>query len=410
MFNNYGCNNHDVVILNLTHDPASLAASDAANEGKEYPVLADGADGGYDHYKYSGAPAAVFIGPDRTMIDDDVYPVSESAMIVLFNNHNCNEFSCTSINADFSVDIASINAGESVNFTDQSTSDNGSITSWSWTFQGGTPHEFSGQNPPAISYSNNGSYEVTLEVSNGTDNHTRTKTNYIMVGEPCAAEGTNSSGNEYISKVSFGTINNSSQATAYSNFTSQSLSINTGTSEILTVTSTNGYDTDKLIAWIDWNADNDFDDSGEKVFSSSNGDGPYTKTINVPSNASVGTVRMRLRLFDTGSSGANATPCGIADYGEVEDYSLHISYPTDVTNLSDKIFNLYPSPNNGVFTINTTSSYNKVMITDVSGKMVYNKEIDNSVISIKLTNITKGIYFVRVSNENGVGVQKIIIE
>jgi len=80
--------------------------------------------------------------------------------------------------ADFSADNTTICEGETVTFTEQSS---GSITSWDWTFSGGTPGTYSGQTPPAITYNTAGTYDVILIISDGSNNDTETKTGYISV-------------------------------------------------------------------------------------------------------------------------------------------------------------------------------------------------------------------------------------
>ncbi|MCB0381375.1 MAG: PKD domain-containing protein, partial [Flavobacteriales bacterium] len=83
--------------------------------------------------------------------------------------------------AQFSGTPLSIPVGNSVTFTDQSISPN-TITTWNWTFTGGTPSSFVGQTPPPITYSAAGNYTVSLTVTDnlsGTD--VETKTNYINV-------------------------------------------------------------------------------------------------------------------------------------------------------------------------------------------------------------------------------------
>jgi len=76
----------------------------------------------------------------------------------------------------FSVSDTLICPGSSVMFTDQTLAP---VTSWSWSFPGGSPSSHSGQTPPPIQYSIPGSYDVTLTVSDGTTSSTRTKTAYI---------------------------------------------------------------------------------------------------------------------------------------------------------------------------------------------------------------------------------------
>jgi PKD repeat protein len=80
--------------------------------------------------------------------------------------------------ADFSATPTVICSGSTVTFSDLSVCN---PTSWQWSFPGGTPSTYSGQTPPAITYSTPGVYDVTLNISNGTSNATITKTGYITV-------------------------------------------------------------------------------------------------------------------------------------------------------------------------------------------------------------------------------------
>nr|MDA3820725.1 C10 family peptidase [Candidatus Delongbacteria bacterium] len=75
----------------------------------------------------------------------------------------------------FSGSPTALYAGNSVAFTDGSY---GNPVSWSWQFgDGGT----SGTQHPSHAYNTAGLYDVTLEVSDGTDLDTQTKTDYIRV-------------------------------------------------------------------------------------------------------------------------------------------------------------------------------------------------------------------------------------
>jgi len=65
--------------------------------------------------------------------------------------------------------------GATVHFTDNSA---GNPTSWSWTFEGGTPSTSIQQNPDVV-YANAGTFDVTLTVSDGTNSNTLTKNDYI---------------------------------------------------------------------------------------------------------------------------------------------------------------------------------------------------------------------------------------
>ncbi len=79
--------------------------------------------------------------------------------------------------ADFTANSTSIEAGESVSFSDQST---GNPISWNWTFDGGNPSTSTDQNP-TVQYSAAGAYNVSLTVNSSNANDTETKSGYIVV-------------------------------------------------------------------------------------------------------------------------------------------------------------------------------------------------------------------------------------
>ncbi|MFA7379790.1 MAG: PKD domain-containing protein [Bacteroidia bacterium] len=79
--------------------------------------------------------------------------------------------------ASFSGSPTSICAGSDVSFYSSSSG----VTSYSWSFPGGTPSS-STSSSPTVTYNSAGVYSVTLTVSNSLGNNTLTKTNYINVG------------------------------------------------------------------------------------------------------------------------------------------------------------------------------------------------------------------------------------
>ncbi|MGL1885135.1 MAG: Ig-like domain-containing protein [Reichenbachiella sp.] len=79
--------------------------------------------------------------------------------------------------AEFNSDVTTVVVGNSINFTDLSTN---SPTSWSWTFEGGTPATSNAQNP-TVSYSTEGNYDVTLQATNADGSDGVTITGYMTV-------------------------------------------------------------------------------------------------------------------------------------------------------------------------------------------------------------------------------------
>lgn len=79
----------------------------------------------------------------------------------------------------FGVQSDRVCAGNSVTFTDASY--NGNVTTWNWSFPGGTPSTSTAQNP-TVTYNTPGVYDVILTAGNGTSSRTLTKTGFIRVG------------------------------------------------------------------------------------------------------------------------------------------------------------------------------------------------------------------------------------
>ena len=143
----------------------------------------------------------------------------------------------------------------------------------------------------------------------------------------CSTSTNNHSGTELISRVQFGTIDNSSTSTAqYENFTNLSTFVQPSTANPITVTLAGSYFGDTTLVWIDFNHNGSFADPGELVFNGS-GAGPFTGNITIPAlsaNVLLGPTRMRVKLDDTGGSPSNTTACGLSDWGQVEDYTVNI--------------------------------------------------------------------------------------
>ena len=145
---------------------------------------------------------------------------------------------------------------------------------------------------------------------------------YGAPAEYCNSASTNIN-DEYISRVQLGTIDNSSGAQFYSDFTNQSTNLMEGQSYTITVTPTwtgqsfsEGY-----AVWIDYNDDQDFNDAGELVWSkAASTNTPNSGTFTVPSETAGTAVRIRVSMKYNGIPAA----CETFNYGEVEDYTVNL--------------------------------------------------------------------------------------
>ncbi len=74
-------------------------------------------------------------------------------------------------------------------------------------------------------------------------------------------------------------------------------------------------------------------------------------------------------------------------------------------------FQIYPNPSNGLFAIQLQQSYfsdTKISITDITGKIIYQKQVNEQNQSIEL-NVASGVYFVTIKDNISSATQKIII-
>ncbi|MEM8887582.1 MAG: M4 family metallopeptidase [Bacteroidota bacterium] len=138
----------------------------------------------------------------------------------------------------------------------------------------------------------------------------------------CSSASTNIN-DEYIGRVQLNTIDNASGGQFYSDFTNISTDLDKNSQYTITVTPTwtatvysEGYS-----VWIDYNADGDFGDAGEQVWTQSATQATSVSgSFTVPAGAADGATRMRVSMKYNGIP----TSCETFTYGEVEDYTINI--------------------------------------------------------------------------------------
>ncbi len=153
--------------------------------------------------------------------------------------------------------------------------------------------------------------------------------------EPCEIvdiycnASSNSSYDEFISRVQIGTIDKNSEHSddGYSDFTSESTILPKGEPNTITITPKwirTVYD-EAYAVWIDYNQDGQFSESEEQVWSkAATQTTPVSGTFTVPDTALDGVTRLRVIMRYS----KLPYSCGTFDFGEVEDYTIIIGTST----------------------------------------------------------------------------------
>ena len=72
---------------------------------------------------------------------------------------------------------------------------------------------------------------------------------------------------------------------------------------------------------------------------------------------------------------------------------------------------VYPNPVDGdSFTVSASQQINKVDVYSVAGANVASKACDNNIVTIDVSTLTSGVYFVKVETEAGVSTSKLIVK
>ena len=222
----------------------------------------------------------------------------------------------------------------------------------------------------------------------------------------------NSTNDERIGKVAFGTISNSSTGTAgYENFTALSTNVTRGAATSITITPTwtgtkynEGY-----AVFIDYNQDGDFADAGETVWTkTASKTTPVSGSFTIPASATLGATRMRVSMKYNGIP----TACETFSYGQVEDYTINIvSAARETESVSQELrISLYPNPVKDELNIELNGQADLgITIFDLSGKIVLNNQNNRQgQVRIDLSKLMPGAYVMQILGSSGLHTDKLI--
>jgi len=314
----------------------------------------------------------------------------EEPVVVLINNSGINAQS--NFDVSFTVDgglpvtetvTATINSGETYEYTFTATIDLSAIG------------------------------EHTVEVCTdlvGDENHDNNCMTKIVVNtgfDYCDASTVQL--DEFISFVLCGSISNpSSWQSGVANYTDIFATIGPGMSEDISIINGVPYDNDSAAVWVDWNNDTIFQLNSEEEFILIN-DGTneiFTGSIEVPAGTPYGDYRMRVRLVWN----VTPDPCGLEDYGEIEDYTIRVD---DATNIDTKLINnmrIYPNPASAMVNIKSDNLMEYITVYNQTGQKVFYREMNGNSYQLNTSGFLSGVYHFLIKTDGGTVSRRIVIK
>ncbi len=324
-----------------------------------------------------------------------------------------------------------------IQFVDYSVLSNQNPT-WSWSFPGGSPSSSNQQNP-LVNYSSAGFYDVTLTVTDDFGTSTQTYTQFIEFVSPTVnanlIEGfeggaspdwtfqtDNGAYNWTPRTLQFGPQCDSTEVIWVDNYTINSpgaeaefISPKIDFSNVSSATLSFDY------------AYSQYQDSyldGLRIDISTDCWNTYD-TLFLKYGDSLETVP---------NHGNNWTPEGCADWSianlidisayagqevmvrfvAINDYgnslfldNINIQTNLGIAELDDVLFNVYPNPNNGSFTIRHDLILPKMSVMSLEGKLIFEGELTESIVKMNL-NLAAGTYLIQLEEKGNRSVKRIV--
>lgn len=165
--------------------------------------------------------------------------------------------------------------------------------------------------------------------------------------------------------------------------------------------------------------------SNATVFQTRNGFAPFGQFTRNLSNKSqdlvladaFGNIIDNVEYFDSAPWPTAAD--GLGSYLQLTnnnlDNNIASSWVASSTNLSNNNFDInnynisiYPNPAKNKISVNSSIEINKIEIIDVYGKIISSENVKNTNYSIQVSNLSNGIYFIKLQTEIGIKIQKFI--
>ena len=75
---------------------------------------------------------------------------------------------------------------------------------------------------------------------------------------------------------------------------------------------------------------------------------------------------------------------------------------------ADSSISVYPNPSNGIINIESKSILKSIQLFDVQGRLLQTKLQNDTKVNFDISDKSNGVYFVKITSENGIKIEKII--
>jgi len=96
-------------------------------------------------------------------------------------------------------------------------------------------------------------------------------------------------------------------------------------------------------------------------------------------------------------------------FGLTEIKTFCVGTPNNITSIEKEQIKIYPNPTNGNINISSEEIINKIEIYNIIGECVVSKNLNNINTTINLSNLQKGIYFIKIYSLKNIKVEQIIL-
>lgn len=160
--------------------------------------------------------------------------------------------------------------------------------------------------------------------------------------------------------------------------------------------------TENFSAWIDFNHDGIWNPD-EQIIDNLSSNAPLNANIFIPSDATIGVTKLRIGM----SALSEPESCQTDNFwGEFEDYCVYIGPQLGLEELGQEDWTVYPNPVDQLLYVQSSSPILSVQLISMDGKQMFLSSQFNGQIDV--SDLSNGVYFVRIETEKGSSTKKVI--